>query len=82
MQPDNINFMSNSIDWLSDDTGLIELRSKEINSRPLAQIDDAKKILLKYFNFLFPIILIVGYGIYRMQNNRNRRIKRMEPGNI
>ncbi|MCK5704873.1 MAG: Gldg family protein, partial [Cyclobacteriaceae bacterium] len=39
---DNVNLASNAIDWLSDDTGLIELRTKGITSRPLEQIDDTK----------------------------------------
>jgi ABC-type uncharacterized transport system involved in gliding motility auxiliary subunit len=75
--PDNLNFIVNAIDWLSDDTGLIDLRTKEVNSRPLDQMDDAKKVLLKYVNFLVPILLIIGFGIVRWQSNRNLRMKRM-----
>ena len=75
--PDNLNFIVNAIDWLSDDTGLIDLRTKEVNSRPLDQMDDGKKVLLKYFNFLVPILLIIGFGIVRWQYNRNLRMKRM-----
>jgi gliding-associated putative ABC transporter substrate-binding component GldG len=75
--PDNLNFIVNSIDWLSDDTGLIDLRTKEVNSRPLDQMDDGKKTLLKYLNFLVPILLIIGFGIVRWQSNRNLRMKRM-----
>jgi hypothetical protein len=70
--------MVNSIDWLGDDTGLIELRTKGITSRPLKMIDETKKLFLKYFNFLFPILIIIGYGIYRINRNRNIRVKRME----
>ncbi len=79
---DNVSLMVNSIDWLSDDTGLIDLRTKGVTSRPLDQVEDGKKMLLKWMNFLLPIILIIIYGIIRMQRTRNLRVKRMEEGYI
>jgi gliding-associated putative ABC transporter substrate-binding component GldG len=82
LQADNVNLLVNSIDWLSDDTGLIELRTKDITARPLDQIAEGKKVLLKYMNFLLPILIIVLYGVIRAQRNRNRRIKRMEEGYV
>ena len=75
--PDHLNLLVNSIDWLSDDTGLIDLRSKEVASRPIDQMDDGKKAFLKYLNFLLPLLLIVGIGIFRYQSRRNLRIRRM-----
>ena len=78
LQPDNISLMVNSIDWLSDDTGLIELRTKGITYRPLDQLEDGIKTFLKYLNFLLPVILVIVYGLIRMQHNRNVRIKRLE----
>lgn len=80
--PDNLNFIVNAIDWLSDDTGLIDLRTKEVGSRPLDQMDDAKKALIKYLNFILPLILILGYGFVRWQYRRNLRIKRMNENYI
>ena len=77
LQPDNLNLMVNAIDWLSDDSGLIELRTKSVTSRPIKQLEDGTKTLLKYLNFLVPIILIIVYGIFRMQRNRIIRLKRM-----
>ena len=74
---DNVNLLVNSIDWLSDDTGLIDLRTKEVASRPIDQMDDGKKALLKYLNFLLPILLILGLGMARYQSRRNLRIRRM-----
>jgi len=78
LPPDNVNFIVNAIDWLSDDTGLIDLRTKQVTSRPIDPMDDAKKALLKYLNFLLPIILIIGYGLFRWQYRRNLRVKRMQ----
>jgi gliding-associated putative ABC transporter substrate-binding component GldG len=78
---DNVNLVVNSIDWLSDATGLIDLRTKGITSRPIKQLDDSTKAFLKWFNFLAPVFLIIVYGLIRMQINHRKRIKRMEVSN-
>lgn len=76
--PDQISLFVNSIDWLSDDTGLIALRTKQVTSRPIKDIKEGRQQFLKYLNFLLPIILILVYGLIRQQISRNKRIKRME----
>lgn len=74
LSEDNVSFMSNAIDWLSDDTGLIELRTKGVSARPLdTSLEDGTKILLKYLNFLLPIALIIIYGVFRFQLKRRKR---------
>ncbi|NTV84119.1 MAG: GldG family protein [Bacteroidales bacterium] len=82
LQPDNINLMVNAVDWLSDETGLIDLRTKAITARPLDEVDEGRKLFLKWLNFLLPIILIILYGIFRNQRNRGLRVKRMEEGYV
>ncbi len=78
LQEDNINLMANAIDWLSDDTGLIALRTKVITSRPIdATISDATKTVLKYVNFLLPILLVIIYGVFRFQTKKKVREKLM-----
>lgn len=79
---DNISLMVNSIDWLSDDTGLIDLRTKTITSRPIDQMSDAKRAALKWLNFLLPLVLVIVYGLIRIQFRRNQRIKRMQQGYV
>ena len=76
--PDNVSLLSNSIDWLSDDTGLIDLRTKGVATRPIKEMEDAERTRTKWLNFLLPIILVIGYGIIRIQRNRRIRIRRME----
>ncbi len=76
LSPDNVNLLVNSIDWLSDDTGLIELRTRGVTSRMLKQIDDGKKNFLKWLNVLLPLLLIIVYGLLRMQRNNIVREKR------
>ncbi|GAA3646860.1 GldG family protein [Flavivirga jejuensis] len=78
IQQGNVNLMVNAIDWLSDDTGLIDLRNKGIRYRPIDTLEEGTKTTLKYLNFLLPILLVVIYGIIRMQINRNKRSRRIE----
>jgi ABC-type uncharacterized transport system involved in gliding motility auxiliary subunit len=70
---DNVNLASNAIDWLSDDTGLIELRTKGVTSRPLEQIDDTERNLYKWGNVVLPIILMIGIALYRRQRFARKR---------
>lgn len=77
LQPDNVNLFVNAVDWLSDDTGLIELRTRGAISRPIIELEESTKTILKYVNFLLPILLVITYGVVRAQNNRIRRLKRM-----
>nr|NQU91240.1 Gldg family protein [Bacteroidota bacterium] len=81
-QPDNVSLLVNSIDWLSDDTGLIELRTKQVTSRPLDEMEDGRRTFLKWLNFGLPLLLVLIYGIVRMQVRRSIRIKRMEEGYV
>ena len=76
LQPDNVSLLVNSIDWLSDDTGLIEMRTKGVSSRPIdPSLEDGTKSVIKYVNFILPILLILIYGIYRSQMRRKKRNK-------
>lgn len=77
LTPDNVSLLSNAIDWLADDTGLISLRTKGTVSRPIRELDEATRTILKYTNFLLPICLVIGYAVYRAQRNRITRLKRM-----
>lgn len=80
VQPDNISFMANAVDWLTDQTGLMDLRTKQVTARPLDNISESRKIFIKYLNFLLPLALAIGYGLYRNQRNHNIRMRRMQPG--
>lgn len=79
----NISLLVNSVDWLGDDTGLIELRTKGVVSRPIEQeflTEEAsgKRSFIKYFNFGLPILLVILIGIFIMQRRKAIRIRRMQ----
>ncbi|HFA48849.1 MAG TPA: hypothetical protein ENJ95_07520 [Bacteroidetes bacterium] len=80
---DNISLMVNSIDFLSDDTGLIELRTKGVATRPikeeyLGDENASKRSFMKYLNFGLPLLLVILYGLFRNQRQRSIRIRRMQ----
>jgi len=77
---DNINLMVNAVDYLADDTGLIALRTKGVTNRPLKNIEDSTKNLLRYGNLLAPIFIVLGYGFYRFQKRKAERQKWIEEG--
>ncbi len=78
VHPDNINFVANAIDWMSDDTGLNDLRTKSITARPLDPVEDSTRNLLKYGNVIFPMLLLLGYSFYRRQRNMKKRQRWLE----
>ena len=76
VQDGNVALVVNSVDYMSDDTGLIQLRAKKQKVRLLNQLDDATKQVLKYLNFILPILIIILIGIFRYQRKKIIRIKR------
>jgi gliding-associated putative ABC transporter substrate-binding component GldG len=75
--PDNVNFLVNSIDWLTDDTGLIELRTRGVASRPIEQLEDGERTTIKLVNFLLPLVVLIIFGVVRNQRRRMRRAEWM-----
>jgi len=78
---DNINLASNAIDWISDDTGLINLRTKGVTNRPLEQLEDSTKTLYKYGNVIVPILFVLILGFFRKQRYNAKKQKWIQ-GNI
>jgi len=63
--PDNLAFFLNSVDYLTLDSDLINIRAKTITDRPLAKISDTTKTWIKIINIgLIPLIIIV-IGVIR-----------------
>ena len=75
--PDNISLFANAVDFLSDDTGLIDLRTKGVASRPIKEMEESEITTTKWLNFLLPILLVIIVGIIQYQRNQRTRLKRM-----
>ncbi|HQW86009.1 MAG TPA: Gldg family protein [Flavobacteriales bacterium] len=82
LNPDNVNLLVNAVDWVSDQTGLIDLRGKGVNYRPIEELSEAERSTLKWSNLLLPILLVIAGGVLRMQWRRRQRKARTAPGHV
>ncbi len=70
--PENIIFVLNAVDYLMGDSELVSLRSREITTRPLKELEDGARNTWKWINWLLPALLIIGFGIMRWNREKNR----------
>jgi len=61
------DFFMNMVDWLAQDESLIHIRTREITTRPLADISEAARRLVKYTNIFLPGLLVIIVGVVRWQ---------------
>ena len=74
---DNITFFVNMIDYLSDDVGLTQIRSKDVTDAPIEEVSDSTKKFVKYFNLIFPplSVLLVGLFIWNRRKNKKKLLQ-------
>ena len=82
LNPDNVNLLVNAVDWISDETGLIELRNKGVNYRPIEELTEGEQSSIKWINLLLPLALAVLYGLLRAQWRKRQRLQRMLPDHV
>ncbi len=82
INPDNVNVVVNAVDWVTDSTGLIELRNKGVHFRPLDPLSDAYRAALKWGVSLAPIALVLLFGLFRLRWRRKQREQRMQPHHV
>ena len=83
MSPDNVNLLVNAVDWMGDDSGLMELRTKTVGSRPLhaeylLEESHSKRQTIKWLNLGLPVLLTILTGIYFQQRQSAIRRQRQE----
>ncbi|MEW5701133.1 MAG: GldG family protein [Candidatus Zixiibacteriota bacterium] len=69
----NLAFLLNIVDWLTKEGGLISIRSREVTSRPLAEVSEGTRSLVKYANVFGPPLLVVLVGVWRWQSRRRAK---------
>jgi gliding-associated putative ABC transporter substrate-binding component GldG len=66
IMPGNLDFVTNVVDYMLDEDGIINVRSKEIALRPL---DKAKvqedKVFWQIVNLVIPILIVLVFGVLR-----------------
>lgn len=67
---DNLVFFQNLIDSLSLDEDLISIRSKGVLDRPLQELTDSEKALMRYGNVFGITIIVVIFGLFRYYSRR------------
>jgi gliding-associated putative ABC transporter substrate-binding component GldG len=74
---DNINLASNLIDYLADDIGLAAIRSRDTSPKPLDEVSEGTRSMVKGINLFIPPLLIILFGVFRWRWRVGMR-KRLE----
>lgn len=69
----NKNFLLNVADYLTDDSGIIELRNKEIKLRLLDKTRiREEKLTWQLVNILLPLVLVIAFGILQQYYRKKK----------
>lgn len=61
--PDNVAFIQNLIDYLTNHEDFIHMRNRNITYSPLKQISNKEKSIFKYLNLSLPFIIIMFFAL-------------------
>ena len=72
----NKDFLLNSVAYLTEEKGLIQVRNKEVKIRPLDKVKLKEgRVKWQVLNIAAPLILLIGYGIFRFYLRKRRFAK-------
>ncbi len=71
--PENLSIFLNTVDYLTDNMGLISIRSKSFLPPPLKPVSEGTRSLVKDSIIGFPPILILALGLVYWRRTVNRR---------
>jgi ABC-type uncharacterized transport system involved in gliding motility auxiliary subunit len=74
---ENITFFVNLVDYLADDQGLTQIRSKDVSEAPIEAVSDGTKKFIKYFNLIFPPAAVLLLGLF-IWNKRKLKKKALQ----
>lgn len=74
---DNLVFAAALVDWLVDDIGLSSIRSRDIAAKPLDEVSEGTKTMVKSLNLAAPPLIVIAIGVirWRMRAALRKRIQ-------
>lgn len=73
--PSNMVFFSNLVDGLTEDLDLISIRAKNIEERPIKELDNGWRQTIKYLNIFLPSLILAIFGFIRLYVRRREAKK-------
>ena len=73
---ENVLFMTNLVDYLADDIGLSQLRTKASPEPPLKETSDSWVNTAKYLNIGLPPLIVILFGIMYLTRRQLRKKKK------
>lgn len=70
--PDNQTFFVNLVDSVSNSANLASIRSKNIVSRPVKELDESEKNYWKFISIFAAAVLVDIYGVFRIMRRRKK----------
>lgn len=70
--PDNETFFANLVDSVSNSANLASIRSKNISSRPIKELDESEKNYWKFVSIFAAAILVDIYGVFRIVRRKKK----------
>lgn len=73
-QPGNAQFFLNSIDWLAADSALIQIRSKAVAERKIAELSLGKQRVVQAIDFLLAPLIVIIIGLVTWWRRRRCKV--------
>lgn len=70
---ENVRFVENLIDWTTQDSDMIAIRSRGISARRLAKTDRTSEVTIESVNYILPAMLIVVLAITRYTSRKRAK---------
>ena len=70
---ENLVFFMNALDYLSLGSELINVRTKVLTERPIKQVSDTTKAMIRLINIVLMPLLVIIFGLVRYSIRRKRR---------